>query len=188
MRFTNDPNTGQKGERDADLFLTLLVLFSTPAVAMAAPAGSGAMATLLAMDLEELVNLEVTVATATPKPLQTVPAVVTVITAADIEAVGATTLDEALETVPGLYVMPSQTNAFSSVWSLRGIHTAMNPHVLLLVNGLWEENCRFHFDQKTRSGRHPSWLSGRQIRKYGHRASPPPGPAPPAGQPPAVIP
>lgn len=63
------------------------------------------------------------------------PAVASVITAEDIEKMGATTLDEALETVPGLHVYPS----FGSLvpgYTIRGIQTALNPQTLILVNGL----------------------------------------------------
>lgn len=91
--------------------------------------------TLLSMSLEELVEMEVTVATGTPKPLKQAPAVATVITAEDIERTGATTLDEALETVPGLHVSRSEYY-FSSLWSIRGIHTSVNSEVLFLINGV----------------------------------------------------
>lgn len=91
--------------------------------------------TLLAMSLEELVEVEVTVATGTTKPLKLAPAVASVMTAKDIERIGATSLDQVLETVPGLHVTPSGT-WFSSIWSIRGIHTSINPEVLLLINGV----------------------------------------------------
>ncbi|MBU1640032.1 MAG: TonB-dependent receptor [Proteobacteria bacterium] len=74
-------------------------------------------------------------ATGSLKPVYLAPSVATVITAEDIEKIGATTLDEVLETVPGLHVEPSGL-WFSSIWSIRGIHTDLNPDVLLLVNGV----------------------------------------------------
>ena len=43
-------------------------------------------------------------ATGSQKPVRLAPSVASVITAADIEAIGATTLDDVLETVPGLHV------------------------------------------------------------------------------------
>jgi iron complex outermembrane receptor protein len=58
-----------------------------------------------------------------------------VITADDIEAMGATTLEEVLETVPGLHVSLSKKHVMRSVYSIRGIQTSLNPQVLLLVNG-----------------------------------------------------
>ncbi|MGV1100730.1 TonB-dependent receptor plug domain-containing protein [Thiovibrio sp. JS02] len=75
-------------------------------------------------------------ATGSLKPVHLAPSVASVITAEDIKGVGATTLDEVLETVPGLHVEPSGTGYFSSIWSIRGIHTSLNPQVLLLINGV----------------------------------------------------
>ncbi len=75
-------------------------------------------------------------ATGSLKPVHLAPSVASVITAEDIEAMGATTLDEVLETVPGLHVSPSGLNIFSSIWSIRGMRTGNNPQVLLLINGL----------------------------------------------------
>ncbi len=75
-------------------------------------------------------------ATGSLKPIHLAPSVASVITAEEIKKMGATSLDEILETVPGLHVAPSGLNIFSSIWSIRGIHTSMNPQVLLLLNGI----------------------------------------------------
>jgi len=76
----------------------------------------------------------VSIATGTSKPLHRAPAVASVITADDIQKMGARTLDEALETVPGLHVSRS-FNRLNSLYSIRGIHTGNNPQVQLLLNG-----------------------------------------------------
>jgi iron complex outermembrane receptor protein len=81
-------------------------------------------------------DLLLVTATGSQKPVHLAPSVATVITAGDIEKMGATTLDEALETVPGLHVSPSNKNSMDSVYSIRGIHTSYNPEVLVLINGL----------------------------------------------------
>lgn len=47
-------------------------------------------------------------ATGSEKPLHLAPSVASVITAEDIERIGATTLYQILETVPGLHVAPSK--------------------------------------------------------------------------------
>ncbi|MES2325592.1 MAG: TonB-dependent receptor [Pseudomonadota bacterium] len=77
----------------------------------------------------------VSIATGSEQPLARVPAVASVITARDIAAMGATDLDQVLESVPGVHV---------SVWSaplnplyqFRGIVNAYNSQVLVLVNGV----------------------------------------------------
>ncbi|MBU0728691.1 MAG: TonB-dependent receptor [Proteobacteria bacterium] len=94
------------------------------------------MEQLLSMDIEQLIELEVTLATGNSKPLKLAPSVTTVITSEQIEKMGATTLDQVLEAVPGLHVEPSGTAFLGSIWSIRGIHAVSNPHVLLLINSV----------------------------------------------------
>ena len=75
-------------------------------------------------------------ATGSQIPVHLAPSVATVITKEDIKEIGATTLSEILETVPGLHVSPSSNAFLSSIWSIRGIHTSVNPQTLLLINGV----------------------------------------------------
>ena len=86
-----------------------------------------------------------TSATGSAKPVFLAPSVASVITKDEIEAIGATTLDEVLETVPGLHVYVSPFSLFSKKWSIRGIHTEANPHVLLLINGQPVQNLHVGF-------------------------------------------
>jgi iron complex outermembrane receptor protein len=92
-------------------------------------------ADLFALSLEELVRLEVTIATGTPKPLAAAPAVTSVITAAELEAMGAQDIDDALEAIPGLHVSHGSF-IYASRYFIRGITSTYNPHTLLLVNGV----------------------------------------------------
>jgi iron complex outermembrane receptor protein len=89
----------------------------------------------LSLTLEELGKIKVSIATGNNTPIEQAPAVATVITARQIEAMGARTLDEVLETVPGLHVSYSGANRLDSIYSIRGIHTSFNAQVLLLTNG-----------------------------------------------------
>ena len=75
-------------------------------------------------------------ATGTLKPIYRAPAVADVITAEDMENVGVKTLYEALELVNGLHVGVSTKNGMSPIISLRGIHTSINPQVLIMMNGI----------------------------------------------------
>lgn len=59
----------------------------------------------------------------------------TVITAQDITAMGATTLAQVLETVPGLHVS-RRAIGLGTIMSFRGNHTGPNATVLMLVNGI----------------------------------------------------
>lgn len=76
----------------------------------------------------------VSIATGSQQSISRAPSTATVITAGDIEAMGATDLDQALATVPGLHVSVSPI-AYNPIYSFRGIHTGYNPQVLMLVNG-----------------------------------------------------
>ncbi len=77
----------------------------------------------------------VSIATGSVQPTARAPAVATVITAAEIVAMGARSLDEVLVQVPGLHVSRS-VNFNSPIYSFRGIHTQFNPQVLVLVDDL----------------------------------------------------
>lgn len=75
----------------------------------------------------------VTIATGTKQPRALAPAVTAVLTAAEIEASGATNLEQALEAIPGIHV---STGAYNPIYSIRGIHTNFNPQVLLTINNI----------------------------------------------------
>ena len=77
----------------------------------------------------------ISIATGSPQPITRAPAVATVITARDIAALGATDLDQVLESVPGLHVSMSNV-ALNPIYGFRGIATKNNPQVLMLVNGI----------------------------------------------------
>ena len=77
----------------------------------------------------------ISIATGSKVPLRRAPSVASVITAEDIAAMGATDLDEVLETVPGIHV--SRTNTYFSTYVVRGMFGGqINPQVLMLQNGI----------------------------------------------------
>lgn len=77
----------------------------------------------------------VSIATGRQQAVSRAPAVATVITARDIEAMGATELEQVLESVPGLHVSVHSLS-YNPIYSFRGIFTTYNPQVLMLVNGI----------------------------------------------------
>ena len=89
----------------------------------------------LGLSLAELFDLEVTIATGFKQTVARAPAVTSVITARDIEAMGATDLDEVLETMPGLHVARN-SNDYNPIYTIRGTHSDYNPEVLVLINGI----------------------------------------------------
>ncbi|MES2153227.1 MAG: TonB-dependent receptor [Pseudomonadota bacterium] len=77
----------------------------------------------------------VSIATGSAQSLRRAPAVASVITAQDIAAMGATDLDQVLESVPGLHVNRS-ANQYSPLYVVRGIVSPFTPQVLVLQNGI----------------------------------------------------
>jgi len=86
----------------------------------------------LSISLEELVSLETSIATATKQTITQSPAVVTLITADDIKATGATNLVDVLEGVPGVHVRIS-VFGYRPLVHFRG---ASAKQTLLMVNGI----------------------------------------------------
>ncbi|MHB1429464.1 MAG: TonB-dependent receptor plug domain-containing protein [Rhodocyclaceae bacterium] len=86
---------------------------------------------LLAASPEELMTMSVSIATQSPQSLSKAPAVVSVITAEDIKATGATNFVEVLQGVPGIYLRINQFG-FRPLVSMRG---AASKNALIMVNG-----------------------------------------------------
>jgi iron complex outermembrane receptor protein len=97
--------------------------------------GSAGASSLEELHLERAYGDEVfiSIATGARQLLSQAPAVASVITAADIRAMGATDLDQVLAAVPGLHVSVSP-RAYSPLYSIRGIYSESNPQVLVLIN------------------------------------------------------
>lgn len=88
------------------------------------------------MPLEQLMLIPVsTVATGTLTPVSRAASSVSVITRADIAALGATDIDQVLETVPGLHITRAEQANFPR-YIFRGIASTYNPEALLMVNGI----------------------------------------------------
>ncbi len=87
------------------------------------------------LSLENLYELPIVeIATGTAVPLEKAPSVASLITAADIKAMGAVTINEVLESVPGLHVSQSTLLKSENI-SIRGIKTSFTPQTLILLNG-----------------------------------------------------
>lgn len=117
---------------------SILLMFVGGALPVYSVASSGesSLDAFYNLPLSQLGKVEITTATGNSTPLDRAPATASVITADEIKAMGARTLDEVLETVPGFHVSVSALSRLDSVYSVRGIHTGFNPHVLLLMNGV----------------------------------------------------
>lgn len=81
-----------------------------------------------------------TIASGHLEAVRKAPGVVSVITSSDMEAMGATHLDEVLEAIPGLHVNRSDLSRLEPVYSIRGIHSGFSAQVLFLFNGMEVKN------------------------------------------------
>ena len=119
--------------------LIFLVAFQFSSLAWSASNGGQGIAdsTSYEEDLAAIYGGEeyVSIATGSQQLLSRAPAVASVITANDIERMGATELNEILETVPGLHVSVSSP-VYNPIFQIRGIHSDANPQVLMLINGI----------------------------------------------------
>ena len=88
------------------------------------------------LSLAELGQVQISIAAGNSTSLDKAPATASVIYAAEIEAMGARTLDDVLDTVPGVHISLSSLSRLDSVVSIRGIHTGFNPQVLMMLNGV----------------------------------------------------
>lgn len=79
-------------------------------------------------------EIETSLATGYSLPQTRAPAIATVITAQQIEKLGATTVADVLRTVPGLHV--STARGVNDVFVIRGFYDEFNSYVLLLLNGI----------------------------------------------------
>jgi iron complex outermembrane receptor protein len=86
---------------------------------------------LLSLSLEELMATKVTISTSTKQSLAKAPSVVSVITAEDIKATGATNVMEILQSIPGVYVR-ANLFSFRSQVTFRG---ANGTHTLFMIDG-----------------------------------------------------
>ncbi len=109
----------------------LLTFFAWPALVKGATLADN----LFELSMDDLLNVEVEIATGKPQKLSHAPAVANVITASEIEAMGITSFEQVLGMVPGVNVSLNPVARLDPSFSIRGIHTADNSQVLVLVNG-----------------------------------------------------
>ncbi len=88
------------------------------------------------MPLEKLLELKVSsIDSIKSIETQKTPSVVKVITKKEIEAMGAITLNEVLETVSGIQLNRGGDNVYTDHIGIRGIYSKQNQQILVLING-----------------------------------------------------
>lgn len=97
------------------------------------PADQGPKQDLGNLGIEDLMNIEVTTASKKAQSLTEVAAAIYVVTAADIQESGATSVPDALRMVPGVQV--AQMNASMWAISIRGFNSRYANKLLVLIDG-----------------------------------------------------
>jgi len=110
------------------LWLLVILLFAFPVHAQ-----DNRLASLTSLNIEELINIDVTSVSKKEEKRNDAPAAVSVITRDDIHNLGATSIPEALRLSPGLHV----SRITSSQWevSSRGFSSVNSSKLLVLMDG-----------------------------------------------------
>ncbi len=111
--------------------LCALALLATPSFAFGDP---DAPDNIQNLSLEELMNIEVTVASRSEKPISRSPSAVYVISGDEIRRAGHSSVQEALRMAPGFLVGHWQTNTWDV--TARGFTSRFNNNLLVLVDGV----------------------------------------------------
>ena len=117
------------------LILFALCLHNRSAFAFEYEFEGDAMEGLFSLSLEDLQNVKISVASGFEQSIAEAPSTVTLITEAQWQAMGATTLDEVLESIPGIHISLSQSALTSDVISIRGLQTSLNHQLMILIDG-----------------------------------------------------
>lgn len=127
MLFRSCPSSRKPGYV---LLLLTLCIISTPLLADQHPKEP---ADLFDMSIEELMNVEVAIASKNEVRMFDTPAAVYVVTSEDIRRSGATSIPDALRMVPGLQVA-SLSSSFTAV-SSRGFNNLYAKRMLVMIDG-----------------------------------------------------
>lgn len=115
------------------LIFSLVFLFSPCRTSATESPEGETLDLLLAMNLEELVALEVVTASKRPQKINEAPSPIYVFTAEDIQRTGVRNLMELVKFIPGFYVYPRLDQTF--IIANRGIRSS-NDKILILVDGI----------------------------------------------------
>src|SRR5687767_7691280 len=119
------------------LLTTLVSLLFLPLVGSPAPAAAqSAPQNLAALSIEELMQIDVTLATREPEPVRLTAAAIAVVTSDDIRRSGVTTIADAVALADGVHV--ARFNNGSWAVSARGFNATSANKLLVMVDGRTE--------------------------------------------------
>ena len=121
--------------KKSTLFLLYFIFFLIPTNILSQVAKDTALEAVLNLDIDDLMNIKVQIATKTEKKLSEAPSIVTVITQEMIQNSGAKNLPDILQYVPGFEFSKPRTGFFSI--GIRGVKDPLtNARFLILKDGV----------------------------------------------------
>lgn len=119
------------------LSLSLQIVLVMLCGSLTRPLSANELDSLFSLPLEDLMNVEIITAGKTSEKIKDIPASVILVTRADIEKYGYTTLTDVLENTPGLYNIYSYAGV-SGNFGVRGFWNpnSQNSNISFLVNGV----------------------------------------------------
>jgi outer membrane receptor protein involved in Fe transport len=121
-------------------FVLLAFLFSfTMSMPLVAQEQEEEAEDVMDMDLEDLLNVEITTAGKKAEKISEIPASVVLVTREDIERYGYMSLEEVLENVPGVYKIDDMAY-YGASFGMRGFWSTAARNVKVLVNGVHQSD------------------------------------------------
>ncbi|MDA0752554.1 MAG: TonB-dependent receptor [Verrucomicrobia bacterium] len=128
-----DVNNHSRWRRIAQVVITLLCAYPLGASEQERLADDDFTEHLMSLSLEELLDVHVEIASRTPQKVGDIPAAVSVITQADIQRSGATSIAEALRMGPGVDAAQISNNSWAV--GIRGFNSYLVNKSLVMVDG-----------------------------------------------------
>ncbi len=114
--------------------LLCLSALTIPALSQAKPADEYSIEQMLGMELKDLADLKVTVASTKPESIIETPAIVSRYDMETLSAMGLRTLKDALSFIPGVVLQDHLVG--QTIVMMRGVYEGFNQKVLFLVDGV----------------------------------------------------
>lgn len=130
MDFLNTPQTFYTSQRVKKVPFPVLI---TASLLLAFPAVAEEVNNLKHLSLDELADIELSIASMAPNKVRETPAAVSVITRQDIQNSAATTIPDLLRMIPGMNVAAVNNN--TKAVSSRGFHDVYSNKFLVMIDG-----------------------------------------------------
>lgn len=116
-------------------FLQFLLIFYSPFTFAQPQVGDAELDALLALDLEELIGVNVNIASKRSENIHNAPGIITVVSAKDIRKFGARNLADVINRLTNTNIVSSNVHPNGATAMRGGLLTHIDNHVAILING-----------------------------------------------------